>query len=614
MRLSIKLAYLLLALAGIVLMFSNTPRASVALVGTPPTPQTDTLCSNGTLVFPSISVTNTSALTVEFLCSSSGPFGCFAGATITDDNGGVWSALEFDTDTNPGVSAGLYYSLNHASGATVVTVHFTQSSAGSCSQVAYVQEWSGVRTGGAANVTASSSGTGTSIAPSVTTTNTGVVIGAGVQKDSAAAISAGPTNAFTEFADPTNPNVTIPMAAYKIVGAGSSSTTWTAPNSGHYAWAIGGLAEASFTPTPTTSATPSQTATPTTSATATTQPTLTPTTSPTPTISPTASRTATATPTPLPTVTVNGCIYDFFAKPVVGVPVSINPLKATPPSGNAIVPNPVATNTDINGCFSLQTLGGMYAAFYAAGSDTMPAAIVKGTLPDSGTISYSSLLSNGTIAAFPPTGNLDMDSNTFTSVAGATLRGEPVVEGSGLAGGRLFTSSGTFTAPANATWIIATVLGAGGGGGGGANGGKHGGGGGGGGELTQCLMLPSGGVVTVAVGNAGHAGTAGVDGTAGGDSSVKQNGGTTICTATGGSLGTHAFTGGNGTGGAGGSGGLKAGSRMDLFDQAGDAGANGTNPIGGDGAGLGFFGGTGGAPHGQSGSAGLAGMVLIRAF
>jgi hypothetical protein len=301
----------------------------------------------------------------------------------------------------------------------------------------------------------------------------------------------------------------------------------------------------------------------------------------------------------------------------VGTVVGIFPLKATPQNGNAVIANPVATNTNLQGCFSLQTVGGIFDAFYVQGSQTTPMALLKATLPLSGTFSFSSLLpaSSSVSASFPPAGSLNMAGETFLNLSPATITGEPVVEGGGLQGGQMFTASGTYTPPLNATWVVATLLAGGGGGGGGASGGTNGGGGGGAGELLQCLMLPSNGPVSVIIGSGGIGGGAITDGTQGNDSTVSQQGATTECDAGGGMFGTAGTGSGVGTGGVGGNSGSEiVGAAVQMFDQAGVAGKNGASSIGGNGGGLGFLGGTGGAPHGQTGSVGKNGVVLMRSF
>lgn len=315
-------------------------------------------------------------------------------------------------------------------------------------------------------------------------------------------------------------------------------------------------------------------------------------------------------------VTVTGTIHDNYGNVAVGIPVGIYPLNPTAQGTTLIMANPVTTNTDSFGNFTLNPVGGIYAAFFVQGNASTPTTLIKTTLPASGVVTLSQLLAqqSNVVTSFPPNGNLNMNGFTFLNMAGASIAGNPVVEGAGLAGGAIFTSSGTFAIPANATYIVATLF-AGGGGGGGGNAVTNGGGGGGGGQLLQCLMLPVNGTITVTIGAGGTAGAA--TPTNGGnavDTTVSQSASATICDAGGGLGGVKGTGGGPGNGGAGGSAATPiTGAAMKMFTTAGAAGSNGTSSAGGAGAGLNKFGGSGGAP-GAVGIVGPAGVVLLRAY
>lgn len=109
---------------------------------------------------------------------------------------------------------------------------------------------------------------------------------------------------------------------------------------------------------------------------------------------------------------------------------------------------------------------------------------------------------------------------------------------------QLFTSSGTFTAPAGITRVFITAVGAGGGGGGGTATNKGGGGGGGG---QQIINYP----YTVVPGN-NYTVTINAGGTGGAAGNPGNNGGTTVfdaLTITGGKGGAAGTTGTGGLGG-----------------------------------------------------------------
>jgi hypothetical protein len=372
-------------------------------------------------------------------------------------------------------------------------------------------------------------------------------------------------------------------------------------------------ATATATATGGATATATATATSTATATATSTATATATTSPTPTAAPTATACAGLPPT---TVTITGNLYDNYGNPSVGTTVAVTPLNPTAQGCSLIMANPVPTSTDKFGHFTLNAVGGIYSAVSFAGGVDLPTTLILTTLPQTGVVTLSQLLAqqSNIVTSFPPNGNLNMNGFTFLNLAGATIAGNPVVEGLGLSGGAVFTSSGTFTVPLNSTYIVATLF-AGGGGGGGGHSGTNGGGGGGGGQILQCLMLPVNGTITVTIGAGGTAGTASPS--AGGnavDTIASQSSATTICDAGGGSGGAAGSGGSPGAGGAGGAASATiTGAAIQMFVTNGTVGANGTSSAGGTGAGLGLFGGTGGAPAG-AGVAGAKGVALLRAF
>jgi hypothetical protein len=266
----------------------------------------------------------------------------------------------------------------------------------------------------------------------------------------------------------------------------------------------------------------------------------------------------------------------------------------------------------------LQPAGGIYSALLIEGPPTSnyPKTLIATTLPSSGVVTLSQLLAQPTnvVTSFPPNGNLNMNFFTFLNMAGATMVGEPVVEGLGLAGGSMFTGSGTYPVPLNATYIVATLVGAGGGGGGGYGGANNGGGGGGSGSLIQCTLFPVNGTVTVTVGAAGGGGAVNANGTAGGNTEVSQSSGATTCIAGGGAFGVKGTSGGPGAGGTGTSTWSQNGASILNFAPVSvPAGSNGTSSAGGAGGGVGTLGGNGGAPN-AAGLNGAGGFALLRAF
>jgi hypothetical protein len=180
---------------------------------------------------------------------------------------------------------------------------------------------------------------------------------------------------------------------------------------------------------------------------------------------------------------------------------------------------------------------------------------------------------------------------------------------------QVFTSSGTFTVPANVSNVIIVGCGGGGGGGGGgaSNGAAGGGGGGGVGANPFVVTLPvtSGGGYTVTIGAGGSAGAAGVYGGGGAGGSGGAGGTTTF------GSGLRFFGGNGGVGGvmngAGGSGGT-TGTGIGFFTSGGAggnyhaAGNNGGNGAASNYSGAGTGGTGGGATAGGGGGGGGAGL------
>jgi hypothetical protein len=221
------------------------------------------------------------------------------------------------------------------------------------------------------------------------------------------------------------------------------------------------------------------------------------------------------------------------------------------------------------------------------------------------------IYSNGRMVVGNTSNNMVFDGTTLT------INGNIVTYGNlnGTAVGQIiagsfnfvsFTSSSTFTVPANVYKLKVTVVGGGGGGGRTAytNVGGGGGGGSGGGSIKVFAVTP-GWVFTVTVGNGGAGGTSGA-GSAGQDSVFTGNGFT--ITGNGGSGGSAAVA----TGGAGGNGGSASGGDLNLQGGSGsygtpqDSGAF-TAGSGGSGGSAPFIGTSAGANKAASSNSGGGG-------
>lgn len=177
-----------------------------------------------------------------------------------------------------------------------------------------------------------------------------------------------------------------------------------------------------------------------------------------------------------------------------------------------------------------------------------------------------------------------------------------------------FNASGSFTVPAGVTRLMVEVWGAGGGGGVGLA--SNGGGGGGGAYAKDFLIVTSGAVITVTVGNGGASGAttggAGGAGAASTFSTITANGGTGGTTTAGGAGGTTGtalitVTGGSGYNGL---------NVSTTFPHGGDAGIGGTGGVfkstsAAGSPGVAPGGGGSGAANLWSGGAGAKGRIIV---
>lgn len=197
---------------------------------------------------------------------------------------------------------------------------------------------------------------------------------------------------------------------------------------------------------------------------------------------------------------------------------------------------------------------------------------------------------------------------------------------------QLFTSSGTFTAPAGVTQVYATIVGAGAGAGGGRAAGGGGGGGGGEAIIRFPITVTPTAEYAITVGAKGTGGAANADGTDGGysqwvSSTYRALGGSKgAYLGTGGAGGAaNVLTGSNNSGNSGGAGGnfySLAGGSGGTSDAGGGAGGGGSfagrggaggdvNVAGNNGTGYGSGGGGGGGSTPKAGGDGTDGVVLI---
>jgi hypothetical protein len=192
-----------------------------------------------------------------------------------------------------------------------------------------------------------------------------------------------------------------------------------------------------------------------------------------------------------------------------------------------------------------------------------------------------------------------LPSQTGNSGKFLTTNGSTSSWGEGL-GKQLFTSSGTFTAPAGVTNIWVSMVGGGGGGGSGhANGGGAGGGAGAYGVKMRLRVIAET-AYTVTVGSGGAGGTFAGSGDGGNGGTTSIVGADYTLSALGGTGGENGYGGGaDATGGAGGVGNMNGGNAGISVGTAGGqttTGGNGGNGKYGD---TGHSGGGGGNPFGM---------------
>ena len=174
-------------------------------------------------------------------------------------------------------------------------------------------------------------------------------------------------------------------------------------------------------------------------------------------------------------------------------------------------------------------------------------------------------------------------------------------------GQQSFTTSGTFTVPANVTQVSAVVVG-GGGGGAGSDGDRNEGntGGGGGGLAYGTFAVTAGESLTVTIGNAGAAGGEGDDGGSGGPTTIAR-GATVLLSGGGGQGGQERSTTSRAGGASGGTerdGGGTGGSSGSATDDNSGSGGGGAAGYSGNGGAGGTNGGSGSAGSGGGGAGG----------
>jgi hypothetical protein len=193
---------------------------------------------------------------------------------------------------------------------------------------------------------------------------------------------------------------------------------------------------------------------------------------------------------------------------------------------------------------------------------------------------------------------------------------------------QVFTSSGTFTAPAGtktSTRYRITVVGPGGGGGGSGTANNSGGGGGGAGgtAILESSGIAAGATCAVTIGGAGGGGnTAGSNGGNGGNSTVVFNGVTVTAGGGGGGIGGPATQFSQGGGGGtctngtiniqgGGGNGAFGGPNLGSTGGAGGSSTMGGGGAGASGTGGNYGGGGGGGNAGGAGAGGAPGIVIF---
>jgi len=250
------------------------------------------------------------------------------------------------------------------------------------------------------------------------------------------------------------------------------------------------------------------------------------------------------------------------------------------------------------------------AANYTLTLPSIPASTLFMTLDSGGNMGTASSIAGTQIAAGSITGS---------QIASATIATANIQDGAITAAklaanilptgqSQVFTSTGTFTTPADCTAIVVTGRGGSGGGGGGNNSAGNGQGGGGGGVMSQTIVIPvtASTAYTVTIGAAGSAGGAGnfalsvaaTDGGAGGDTTFGS-----LLTFKGAAGGTHSNA---STPGSGGAGRLANGGGASTAGQNGMFANGGAGPSGGGGGAGDLAGGSGGS-SGSTGGAGAAG-------